>query len=373
MLPSKQFNTNKSEGPTDIPNFIIKNCQNGISKFLFILYNQILKFRKIPKKLKISSITPIFKKGKNKSLFISYRKVSVQPNIYRIFESILLKYFLIEINAKDPIPNNQYSYTKGISLYHQHIDIQYYIYSALQDKDVMAIDLDFLDLSNAFDTIPYDKLNSKLRKSKLNDQILSINEDSFKDRKQFVAYEDVCSRLKNVNIGIPQGGVFSPINYNKYVSDMPKFVKTNLFQFADDSLVLNSIRTPTDIECLQTDLDIYNYCKHNDLILNTEKSVHLRISLKKSEQIQYNIDHKNIESVECHKHLGVIYDSKMSFNKHYIVINCLKKFAFLKKFCNKANGQTFVKLYKTYIQPLIETFNLCWTPTETQSLRLEKV
>ena len=64
----KKFNTNKSEGPTDIPNFIIKNCQNGISKFLFILYNQIVKFRKIPKKsLKYLLLHQFLRKAKIKA------------------------------------------------------------------------------------------------------------------------------------------------------------------------------------------------------------------------------------------------------------------------------------------------------------------
>ena len=59
----KEFNCNKSEGPTFIPNKTIKCCINGISKFLFILFNYIINFEMIPNELKLSRITPLLKKG----------------------------------------------------------------------------------------------------------------------------------------------------------------------------------------------------------------------------------------------------------------------------------------------------------------------
>lgn len=70
------FNVNKAEGITFIPNKVIKKCFN-VSKFVFILFNAILIFQTIPTDLKISKITPLLKKGKNKSEINSYESVSV--------------------------------------------------------------------------------------------------------------------------------------------------------------------------------------------------------------------------------------------------------------------------------------------------------
>ena len=63
--------------------------------------------------------------------------------------------YLIENKA---IPEQQYAYPKNISIFHQHIDIQKIIYQGLNDQDIQFIDLIFFDLSNAFDTLNFDKL-----------------------------------------------------------------------------------------------------------------------------------------------------------------------------------------------------------------------
>src|SRR6266571_2182728 len=80
VLALMAFNYNKSEGLTFINNFIIKNCLNGISKLLFILYNKIIELNELPYELKKSVVSPVLKANKNKHLFTSYRCVSVQPN-----------------------------------------------------------------------------------------------------------------------------------------------------------------------------------------------------------------------------------------------------------------------------------------------------
>ena len=84
---------------------------------------------------------------------------------------------------------------------------------------------------------------------------------------------------------------------------------------------------------------------------------------------------QTIESVECHKHLGVYYDRKMTFNRHSseIIQNSYKKYNFLKNICKTINGKVFLKLYKTYVLPKIEYSNKCWVPTKSQAISIEKV
>jgi len=158
----KEFNCNKSEGPTFIPNKRIKFCINGISKFLFILFNYIINFEMIPNELKLSRITPLLKKGKLKSEINSYRSISVQPNIYRIFEGILLSKLNPFVFLNNLMPKQQYSYKRGINISNQHIDLQNVIYNNLNDKRVKCVDIIFLDLSSAFDLVPHDMLLLKL-------------------------------------------------------------------------------------------------------------------------------------------------------------------------------------------------------------------
>jgi hypothetical protein len=69
------------------------------------------------------------------------------------------------------------------------------------------------------------------------------------------------------------------------------------------------------------------------------------------------------ESVEIHRHRHIIF----------IVNNRQKKWGFLKKLCKYANHEIFLRLYKTYLLPLLEYANLCWIPSDIQNAKIESV
>ena len=371
----KTFKFNKSEGNTFITNRVIKNCLNGSTKLLFFLFNKIISLEKFPQKLLISKLTPILKKGKNKHKFDSYRGVSVQSNLLRLFELILLNKLYPFIIENHLIPPQQYGYQKSISISSQHIDIQNIIFKGLNEKDVICIDIIFLDLSNAFDCIPHKKLIDFINSKGISGSYLKLISDSLMNRKQFVKYNDTYSISDYVNSGVAQGGVLSPVQYNLYVSDLPNYLKCSNFQWADDTVILSVIKSTDDSVKLQNDLNSFEkYCNEKNLIINETKTKHLRICLKKYD-FCYKLKNKVIETIDSHKHLGVIYDSKMKFNLHCneIYQKCFSKFNFLKFVAKKVDGKTFLKLYKTYILPLIEYSNACWVPNSTQLKTVEKI
>ena len=115
LISLKKFKSNKSEGKTFIKNTIIKNCLNGISKIFYTLFNRILQLKQIPTDMKTSIVSPIVKHNKNKNYFSSYRCVSIQQNIYKIFETILLIKLIPFINVNNIIPDSQYGYKKYFS------------------------------------------------------------------------------------------------------------------------------------------------------------------------------------------------------------------------------------------------------------------
>jgi hypothetical protein len=160
----------------------------------------IIVFQLIPNELIISKISSLLKKGKIKSEIESYRSFSVQPNIYRISEIILLSKLNPFIILNKLILKQQYSYTKGISIFHQHIDLQNLIYEYLNDKAVKCVDLVFLDLSSAFDLVPHDRLLEKLNSFVITGDFLKILKSNFVNRKLFVRYIDKNS-IKTIKKG----------------------------------------------------------------------------------------------------------------------------------------------------------------------------
>ena len=113
----------------------------------------------------------------------------------------------------------------------------------------------------------------------------------------------------------------------------------------------------------------------NYLKLNSTKTNCMRISLKQTNPYIYKITGKSIDHTVIQKHIGIFYDSKMSFNLHvnYIVEKANKRYYTIRFLSKRLNGSTLLKLYKTYILPILEYSNLCLSYNKTQAQQLESV
>jgi hypothetical protein len=109
------------------------------------------------------------------------------------------------------------------------------------------------------------------------------------NRKQYVKHNNCKSHNFVINSGVAQGGVSSPLYFNVFVNDLSQNIDLTAPQFADDVVVINSIYNDSDIKILQNHLnEVFKYKIENKMILNTEKSVHMRISLKNNINLTQN-------------------------------------------------------------------------------------
>lgn len=258
------------------------------------------------------------------------------------------------------------------------IDVLFYTNNSFNDKNLNCVDLVFLDLSNAFDSITFQSILENCHKIGLRDNCLKLLESYLFNRKQFVYFNNEKSDNKLITSGVPQGGHESPDLFNISIFDLLKIVNfSQIFQYADDICLIKPIHEKNDVNLLQTDLNsIHNYCIKKNLSIYSSKSVHLRISLKKCEIISvYKINNEVIPINSEHKHLGFIIEDKLSFNSHinYIYNNSISKWAFLKKICPKINPYILLKLYKIYILPIIEYCNVCLILNVSQNQKIESI
>ena len=108
----------------------------------------------------------------------------------------------------------------------------------------------------------------------------------------------------------------------------------------------------SDCDILQKDLDkISQFSNENSLKLNAEKCEFMRVSRKSADLFIYKINRKIVKSVTNHKHIGIFYDSKLTYYSHidYIIGKALKKYNTLRIICNRVNGLVFLNLYNVYI------------------------
>jgi len=256
------------------------------------------------------------------------------------------------------------------------IDLLYETSIGLNDPNVLCIDVVFLDHSNAFDRVSFGLLLENLYTIGIIGQSLAIISSLLYGRNFYVIFKAVISVLVSIMSGVPQGGVCSALLFNIFVRNLALIIIfSKLFQYADDCALKKVIYSKSGQKELQQDLNnIQEWSLKNGLYLNAKKSVHLRFTFKKDLDINYyNINNETIPTKNSHKHLGITI--LLSFSEHTdnTVNSCLKKWGYLKKLCKYADSSVFLRLYKSYLLPLLEYANLCWVPNNSQCYQIESV
>ena len=122
-------------------------------------------------------------------------------------------------------PNAQYSLLKMIknSEYRQ-LD---------NDEKVEVI---FVNLSKAFDTINHSLLLAKLKANGFSNQALRLLQSYICNRFQRSVIHSSCSSWNEVTTGVPQGETLGPLLFNKFLNDLFLFIlKYQLCNYTDDN------------------------------------------------------------------------------------------------------------------------------------------
>ena len=93
----------------------------------------------------------------------------------------------------------------------------------------------FLHISKAFDKVWHDGIIYKLTQNGISANFLILLEDFLKERKQRVVLNGQVSTWKNINAGVPQGSILSPLLFLTCINDLTEGFTTNVKLFADDT------------------------------------------------------------------------------------------------------------------------------------------
>ena len=220
-----KFKTSKSCLNSELPNILFNLIPEVFSFLLFKLFNLILKKSTIPENLKLVTVIPIHKNGKPKDKFDSYRPVSIEKNILKLF-CILIFNNINSIIARNYIlPEEQYGFRPGFSTFHQIIDLIDTICNGFNDPNILCVDILFLDLSSAFDSITFDTILENCYDCGIRGNCLKILESYLYNRKLSVKYNGCHSETIPIVSGTPQGGVGSPTLFNLSIRNLPHVKK----------------------------------------------------------------------------------------------------------------------------------------------------
>ena len=221
----------------------------------------------------------------------------------------------------------------------------------------------------------------KLRESGVGGLILKVFQNFLSSRTQRVKVDGGFSSSIDVVSGVPQGSVLGPLLFLLYIADLPRLLQNELVGYADDSTLLCRIPHPRDRSSVAASLNddlavISDWCSRWGMLVNPSKTRGMLISCSRTVEPLFPdllIDGSVVEMVLELKILGVIIDSKLSFEKQVraIAASASMKVGILRKTMSVFRDVTVVaNCFWAFILPVLEYCSPVWMSSATSHLSL---
>ena len=178
--------TNKSPGYDNIHVNVIRNVYNEVKTPLMNILNLSLNPGLFPDSMKVTKVTPIFKKGE-KSGISNYRPISVFPCFSKILERIMYNRLYDYFSTNSILFNEQFGFQAGHSTEHALLELIDQICDSFNDKNYFLGT--FIDLSKAFDAVDHSILVKKLEHYGIKGRSLSWFQNYLSNRQQYIEYK----------------------------------------------------------------------------------------------------------------------------------------------------------------------------------------
>ena len=364
--------------PDNIHSIFLRHTSESLAHPLSLIINRCFSEGIYPDAWKKANLTPILKSGKDKKLVSSYRPISLLSPLSTVCERIIkdrLHRFL------SPYINPfQHAFLPGVScLTNLSVLLSHAITCISQNSQM---DILYLDLSNAFNSINHEHLLFKLQnRFNIHGKLLSLLSSYLSHRQQRVVLPNDISTFRSITSGVPQGSVLGPILFLLFMDDLSDCFhadSSKILLFADDCKLFRQIDNVTDAISLQNDLSKFeNWCNKWNLQINPAKSTSSTITLKHNfHRHQYKIGTSTIAHVNSQRDLGVIIDQKLSFDDHIssITKSSMRILGLLYRFTEIRDPRALSLFYKSYVSPILEYCSPIWTMAcPTQLNRLNSV
>ena len=239
-----------------------------------------------------------------------------------------------------------------------------------------VIDVCYLDIKKAFDTVPHKRLLEKLRSYGIKGRIHDWIKNFLADRKQSVQVNETRSQTSDVGSGVPQGSVLEPTLFVIYINDIPESINSSILLYADDSKLFRPLTCTDDVEWIQRDLnELQNWSEKWLLKFHPEKCQMMRIGVRQDGKADYYMDTENssikLKWSTCERDLGVHVDSQLKFQKE--IQNRIKKgntiVGLIRRTFTYLDENMMKRLFTSLVRPVLEYANTVWSPYLAKDIR----
>ena len=365
--------------PNGIFPLVLKMNADCLAPKLAVIFRKLVRRGSFCRCWRIGDITPICKCGSGSSCPSDYRPISITPILSKIFERLLAKRLNAFAESNHLFPNLQFGFRKGLGACDALLTISNVVQKSLDSgHEVRLVGLDF---SAAFDRVNHEALIFKLKQMGIGGVFLNMIIEFLSGRKQRVVVDGQYSEYRNVVSGVPQGSVLGPLLFILYTHDMWFGLENKLVAYADDATLFASVpspdRRPDIAESLNRDLArISAWCKSWGMKLNASKTQSMTVSRSRTFDPVHPdllIDNIPLSTYNSFKILGVILDSKFTFEKHIrsISSSIAQKIGILRKSFKIFGDQSVLKnCFNSFILPCFEYCSPVWSSAADSHLKL---
>ena len=352
----KSLQINKSNGPDNISNKMLKETSEVIAKPLSDLFNKSMQSGKFPDSWKLANVTPIHKKS-DRQRKENYRPISLLSCVRKIMEKVIFNEMYKYCESHGFLTWRNAGFKKHESTVNQLLYMTHQIYTSLGNgDDVLLI---FLDISKAFDRVYHEGLLHKLQMIGIDGYLLQWLNSYLSDRQQRVVISGQHSEWQKTNAGVPQGSILGPLLFLIFISDITFGLKCESFLYADDTTLFKPLTHDTDINDINSDLNqVSIWADQWRVSFNAAKTKYMIVSKKttRPKPIPIYFNDIPIEQVRFHCHLGLWFSDNMTWEKQTqeTVKKTSRSVNLLKRMSSSITRKTKLFIYKTYIRPKME-------------------
>ena len=364
----------KAMGIDGISPKVLKFCAVALCEPLHHLFRTSLLTSHIPSEWRLHCITPIFKSGERTSIS-NYRPVSLLCSVSKVLERLIYDKVIDQLSSS--FSSAQFGFLRGRSTLQQLLVFLHTIHDNMNNK--LQTDVVYLDLRKAFDTVPHDKLLTKLWSMGVTDRIWLWFSAYLTSRFQCVRINGHLSGHLPVTSGVPQGSILGPLLFLIFINDLPSVVTSaKLLLYADDTKCIKSLSNQSDSLKLQNDLDSLYQWSVSNISFNLVKTILLRFSPHQSPfPTDYFLDNQLIVHSDSCRDLGVTLSQNLSWSKHIsnIVSKAYKILGLIRRTFNSSTPTGVRKtLYLSLVRSQLTYCCPVWRPHLLKDiLLLEKV
>ena len=317
---------NKSTGPDNLPNSLLKSIADLISAPVCCIINSSIRFGTVPTQWKLSRVIPLPKLFPPLHIETDIRPISITSPLSKLAESFMCNYFNCYFN--EHLDSCQFGCTTGRSTTFALVKLSHFLFNSTDKTDVFCRLL-FIDFTKAFDLIDHNILLRKMHDLNIPIHLTTWFMSFLSDRSQFVQISSSSSFIGQTNAGTPQGTLSGPLDFKVLINDLT--FDELYIKYVDDTTAAVTSNDPLD-NSLQTAADkLYNWCLNNHMVINIPKTKDMLIYFGKkyprSAVPKVHINNHDIDRVSTYKLLGVVFNDRLTWDNHvaYIVGKASKR------------------------------------------------